>query len=217
LFPTRIDPANVTARDSNQSEPVVFVVDDDVAMRDALAGLLASSGLHVECFASAHEFLRRAAPDAPSCLVLDVRMPEIGGFELQHELVAAGRDMPVIFITGHGDIQMAVRAMKAGAFEFLPKPVEGEDLLAAVHQALERDRRARVQGAELALIRQRRDRLTAREIEVIAHIARGKLNKQIAAELGVSENTIKAHRRHIMKKMGATNVAELVMMMERLL
>jgi FixJ family two-component response regulator len=217
LFPIRIDPANATARDSNQSEPVVFVVDDDVSMRDALAGLIASSGLHVECFASAHEFLRRAAPDAPSCLVLDVRMPEVGGFELQHELVAVGRDMPVIFITGHGDIPMAVRAMKAGAFEFLPKPVGGEDLLAAIRQALERDRQARVHGAELAVIRRRRGRLTARETEVIAHIARGKLNKQIAAELGVSENTIKAHRRHIMKKMGATNVAELVMMIERLL
>jgi FixJ family two-component response regulator len=144
-------------------------------------------------------------------------MPEVGGFELQHALAASGRDMPVIFITGHGDIPMAVRAMKAGAVEFLPKPVDGEDLLAAIHQALERDEKGRARRAELALIRERRSRLTAREREVMARIARGKLNKQIAAELGVSENTIKAHRRHIMKKMSATNFAELVLMIERLL
>jgi FixJ family two-component response regulator len=201
----------------NQRDPVIFVVDDDASMREALAGLIASGGLRVECFASAHEFLRRAAPDAPSCLVLDVRMPEVGGFELQHELAAAGRDLPVIFITGHGDIPMAVRAMKAGAFEFLPKPVRGDDLLVTIRQAVERDQQARVRRAELALIRQRRDRLTAREIEVMARIARGKLNKQIAAELGISENTIKVHRQHVMKKMGAANVAELVRMIERLL
>jgi FixJ family two-component response regulator len=201
----------------SQPNPVIFVVDDDASMREALAGLIAASGLRVECFASAHEFLRRAVPDTPSCLVLDVRMPDVGGFELQHELAAAGRDMPVIFITGHGDIPMAVRAMKAGAFEFLPKPVRGEDLLTAVHQAIERDRQARTQSAEVALARQRRDRLTAREIEVMARIARGKLNKQIAGELGVSENTIKAHRRHIMKKMGVANIAELIVMIERLL
>jgi FixJ family two-component response regulator len=204
-------------RDSSHPEPFVFVVDDDLFMREALAGLIAASGLRVECFGSAQEFLGRAAPDGPSCLVLDVRMPEIGGFELQHALAAAGRDMPVIFITGHGDIPMAVRAMKAGAFEFLPKPVCGEDLLAAIHQALERDEKERARRAELALIRERRSRLTAREQEVMARIALGKLNKQIAADLGVSENTIKAHRRHIMKKMAATNFAELVLMLERLL
>jgi FixJ family two-component response regulator len=204
-------------RGASQPDSVIFVVDDDASMREALAGLIAASDLRVECFASAHEFLQRAAPNTPSCLVLDVRMPDIGGFELQHELAAEGRDLPVIFITGHADIPMAVRAMKAGAIEFLPKPVKGEDLLAAIGQALERDRRARAQRAELALLRQRCDRLTDREFQVMARIARGKLNKQVAAEFGLSENTIKAHRRHIMEKMGANTFAELVAMIERLL
>lgn len=203
-------------RGSNQPDPVIFVVDDDAAMREALAGLIAASDLRVECFASAHEFLRRAAPDTPSCLVLDVRMPDVGGFELQHELAAAGRDLPVIFITGHGDIAMAVRAIKAGAIEFLLKPVQGEALLLAISQALERDRQARAQRAELALLRQRFDRLTDREVAVLTRITRGKLNKQVAAEFGVSENTIKAHRRHIMEKMGAESFAKLVAMTEGL-
>jgi FixJ family two-component response regulator len=217
VFTPKTDPSNAAARGSSQPDPVIFVVDDDASMREALAAVIAASGLRVECFASAHEFLQRAAPDAPCCLVLDVRMPDVGGFELQHELAAAGRDMPVIFITGHGDISMAVRAMKAGAFEFLPKPVRGDDLLAAIRQAIERNRQARAQAAELAVIRQRRDRLTPRELEIMARIGRGKLNKQIAAELSISENTIKAHRRHIMKKMDAANFAELMLMIERLL
>ncbi|HEU4625920.1 MAG TPA: response regulator [Steroidobacteraceae bacterium] len=201
----------------SQIDPVVFVVDDDASMREALAGLIAASGLQVECFASAREFLRQPPRNAPSCLVLDVRMPDVGGFELQRDLVASGREVPVIFITAHGDIPMAVRAMKAGACEFLPKPFHGDQLLAAIREALERDRQAREQGAELARLRERGRRLTARETQVMARIARGKLNKQIAAELGISENTIKAHRRHIMRKMGATSFAELVVMMQRLL
>lgn len=209
---TATDPRRLSRPDS-----VIFVVDDDAFMREALAGLMVASALRVECFASAREFLRRAAPDTPSCLVLDVRMPDVGGFELQHELAAAGRDMPVIFITGHGDIPMAVRAMKAGAIEFLPKPIRGEDLLTAIDQALERDRQARAQRAELALLRQRLHRLTVREVEVMTLIARGKLNKQVAAEFGISESTIKAHRRHIMEKMGAQSFAQLVAMAERLL
>jgi FixJ family two-component response regulator len=185
-------------------------------VREAVAGLIAAAGLHVECFASAHEFLTRPISDAvSSCLVLDVRMPGIDGFELQRKLVACGRDMPVIFITAHGDIPMAVQAMKAGALEFLPKPFRGDDLLVAIRQALERDRRGRIERAELQLMRTRRARLTHREREVMTRIACGRLNKQIAAELGVSENTIKAHRRHIMQKMGAANFAELLMMMER--
>jgi FixJ family two-component response regulator len=197
------------------TEAVVFVVDDDVSMREALAGLIAANGLRVACFSSAQEFLLRPMDEAPACLVLDVRMPGVGGFELQRELAAAGREVPIIFITAHGDIPMAVRAMKAGAFEFLPKPIRGEDLLAAVEQALERDRRALAQRAEFARMRERRGRLTARERQVMERIGHGRLNKQIAAELGISENTIKAHRRHIMRKMGATNFAELVLMLER--
>ena len=205
------------ARDLNQSQPVVFVVDDDVSMREALSGLIAASGLRVECFASAQEFLRHRPSRGPSCLVLDVRMPGVGGFQLQRELVALERELPVIFITAHGDIAMAVQAMKAGAFEFLPKPFRSEDLLAAIRQALEQDRQGRQRRTELASIRERRSRLTQRETQVMVGIARGRLNKQIAAELGVSENTIKAHRRHMMKKMNAANFAELMLMMERLL
>jgi FixJ family two-component response regulator len=206
-----------SSRDLNQSQPVVFVVDDDVSMREALNGLISASGLRVECFASAHEFLLHRPSAGPSCLVLDVRMPDVGGFELQHELLASGRELPVIFITAHGDIPMAVQAMKAGAFEFLPKPFRGEDLLSAIGQALERDRQGRQRRAELRSIRERRSRLTPRETQVMAGIGRGKLNKEIAAELGVSENTVKAHRRHLMKKMHAANFAELMLMMERLL
>jgi FixJ family two-component response regulator len=192
-------------------------VDDDVSMREALGGLISASGLRVECFASAQEFLRRRPSPGPSCVVLDVRMPGGGGFELQHELLASGRELPVIFITAHADIPMAVQAMKAGAFEFLAKPFRSEDLLAAIGQALERDRQERQRRAELASIRERRSRLTPRETQVLAGLARGKLNKQIASELGVSENTIKAHRRHLMKKMNAANFAELVLMIDRLL
>lgn len=186
-------------------------------MREALGGLISASGLRVECFASAQEFLRRRPSPGPSCVVLDVRMPGGGGFELQHELLASGRELPVIFITAHADIPMAVQAMKAGAFEFLAKPFRSEDLLAAIGQALERDRQERQRRAELASIRERRSRLTPRETQVLAGLARGKLNKQIASELGVSENTIKAHRRHLMKKMNAANFAELVLMIDRLL
>ena len=197
----------------NERNPVVFVVDDDVSMREAIAGLIAANGLRVECFESAVAFLSRPENDAPACLVLDVRMPGLGGFELQRELAVAGRDLPVIFITAHGDIQMAVRAMKAGAAEFLSKPFEEGALLSAVLQALERDRHALTRRIEQAQIRERRNRLTDRELQVLSSIGLGKLNKQIAAELGVSENTIKAHRRHLMKKMGAANFPELVLMM----
>jgi FixJ family two-component response regulator len=194
------------------------VIDDDVSMREALAGLIAANGLPVECYASAQAFLQQSPPSVlPACLVLDVRMPDVGGLELQRELVDLDRDIPVIFITAHGDIAMAVRAMKAGAFEFLPKPFRSEELLLTIRQALERDREARVHRAELALIRERRRRLTPREVEVMSGVVRGRLNKQIAAELGVSENTVKVHRSHVMQKMQATNLAALALMLERLL
>jgi FixJ family two-component response regulator len=195
---------------------MVFVVDDDDSMREGLTSLIASDGLQVASFGSAQEFLLHPATARPSCLVLDVRMPGLSGLDLQRELATSGRDIPVVFITAHGDVATAVRAMKAGAVEFLPKPFRSEELLAAVHQALERDRLALEQRTLLAVIQQRRDSLTDRERQVMAQIAKGKLNKQVAAELGLSENTIKAHRRHIMRKMGAATFAELVLMIERL-
>jgi FixJ family two-component response regulator len=195
---------------------MVFVVDDDDSMREGLTSLIASDGLQVASFGSAQEFLQHPATARPSCLVLDVRMPGLSGLDLQRELATSGRDIPVVFITAHGDVATAVRAMKAGAVEFLPKPFRSEELLAAVHQALEQDRLALEQRTLLAVIQQRRDSLTDRERQVMAQIAKGKLNKQVAAELGLSENTIKAHRRHIMKKMGAATFAELVLMIERL-
>ena len=195
---------------------IVFVVDDDASVRMSLANLLRSVGLRVECFKSSQEFLRRRSSEGPSCLVLDVRMPGSSGIELQRELDLAQRQIPIIFVTGHGDIPMAVEAMKAGAVEFLTKPFREEDLLAAVRSALDRDRSSKAHRAALAAIRGRHARLTARQRQITSQIVQGKLNKQIAAELALSENTIKVHRRRIMEKMGASNVAELVQMIERL-
>ncbi len=198
------------------AESVVFVVDDDVAIREALASLLGSVSLRVECFASPHEFLRRSNSDGPSCLVLDVRMPGLSGLDLQRELARAERQIPIIFITAHGDIPMAVRAMKAGAIEFLSKPFREEDLLDAIRQALERDKSAKARRDEFAGIRGRHARLTERQRQILAGIIKGKLNKQIAAELVLSQNTVKVHRRRIMERMGASSLAELVQMIERL-
>ena len=195
---------------------IVFVVDDDVAVREALASLIESVSLRVECFASPKEFLGRRTNEGPSCLVLDVRMPGASGLDLQRELLRAERQIPIIFITGHGDIPMAVRAMKAGAIEFLPKPFRDEDLLDAIRQALDRDKFARARHAELSAIRGRYGRLTPRQRQITARIAEGKLNKQIAAALALSENTVKVHRRRVMEKMGASSLAELVQMIERL-
>ena len=194
----------------------MFVVDDDTSMREALASLLRSVGLHVEPFSSAHSFLRAPRPDVPACLVLDVRLPEVSGLELQRALAAAGDRIPIIFITGHGDIAMSVRAMKAGAAEFLTKPFADNDLLDAVRQALERDRTTRVRRAAAARVKRRYDSLTLREREVMHEVVAGKLNKQIAADLGVSEITVKVHRRHVMEKMGATSLADLVRMVDRI-
>ncbi|HYS16788.1 MAG TPA: response regulator, partial [Candidatus Binatia bacterium] len=185
----------------SDADSVVFVVDDDTSIREALTSLLRSVGLTVEAFGSAREFRSRRPRDAPSCLVLDVRLPGASGLDLQRELVDAGEHIPIIFITGHGDIRMSVRAMKAGAVEFLAKPFRDQDLLDAIRQAFERDRAARQQRAELTEIQRRYDNLSSREREVLSLVAGGLLNNQAAAELGVSEITIKVHRRHIMKKM----------------
>jgi FixJ family two-component response regulator len=196
--------------------PIVFVVDDDLSVREALSSLLRSVGLQVETFASARDFLQHRRPDAPACLVLDVRMPGMSGLDLQRELGNAGERIPIIFITAHGDIPMSVGAMKAGAAEFLPKPFRDQDLLDAVRQAHERDQVARRQRSDLAQIQHRFDTLTAREREVIMLTVRGMLNKQIAAELGIAETTIKVHRHHIMQKMGAESLPALVRMVEKL-
>jgi FixJ family two-component response regulator len=198
------------------SNAVVYVVDDDVSVREALGSLIASVSLNVECFASPQEFLQRPAREAPCCLVLDVRMPGLSGLDLQRELVRLGQPIPIIFISAHGDIPMAVGAMKAGAIEFLAKPFRDEDLLAAIRQAIERDQAARGRRAELAKIRGRYAQLTARQRQIANQIVAGRLNKQIAAELHLSENTIKVHRRRIMERMGAANVATLVHLMEQL-
>lgn len=197
-------------------EPVVYVVDDDLSLRGALSSLIRSVGLQVEVFASAQEFLQVERPDAPACVVLDVRMPGLSGLDLQRELGKAGDPIPIIFITGHGDIAMSVGAMKAGAIEFLTKPFRDQDLLDAIAHAHARDADARRRRAELAAIRCRYDSLTARERDVIVLTVRGMLNKQIAAELGISEPTIKVHRHNIMQKMEAKSLPALVRMVEKL-
>lgn len=199
-----------------EPDPVVFVVDDDSSLRHALTNLLRSVGLRVETFGSAREFLAGPRPDAPGCVVLDVRLPGLSGLDLQRELAAAQIDLPIIFITGYGDIPMTVQAMKAGAVEFLTKPFRDQDLLDAIQQALERDRVAWRQRAALAAVRQCYDRLTPREREVMRLVVAGLLNKQIAAELGTSEIMVKVHRGQVMRKMQAASVADLVRMAAQL-
>ncbi|MGB6692075.1 MAG: response regulator transcription factor [Terracidiphilus sp.] len=199
-----------------EPDPVVFVIDDDALIRDGIQSLIRSIGLHAQTFASAPEFMQAKRPDAPACLILDVRMPGLSGLDLQRQLSDAEIQIPIIFITGHGDIPMTVRAMKDGAMEFLTKPVRGQDLVDAVQKAIARDRELRKDRADLAETRRRFDSLTPRETEVLNLVVAGLLNKQIADELGTSELTIKTHRAHVMEKTRADSLAHLVRMAERL-
>jgi len=199
-----------------ESDPIVYVVDDDASVRDAVKRLISSVGLRVETFESTREFLDGKRPDAPACLVLDVRLPGASGLELQSDLSAANFQIPIIFITGHADVPMTVRAMKAGAVEFLTKPFRGQELLDAIQQAIAKDRVAWNERAQMAELRARYDTLTPREKEVMQLVAAGLLNKQIGGELGTSELTVKTHRGRVMEKMRAESLADLVRISERL-
>ena len=198
------------------TEALVFVVDDDASLRASLQDLLESVGLQVAACASAQEFLRHPRPEGPSCLVLDVRLPGLSGLELQQRLATGDLAMPIIFITGHGDIPMSVQAMKAGAVDFLPKPFRDQDLLDAIHQALARARHAHAQRAEMAALRHRFATLTPRQRDVMALMVAGRLTKQIAGELGTSEATVKTHRKQVMAKMRAASLADLIRIADQL-
>jgi FixJ family two-component response regulator len=196
--------------------PKVFIIDDDVSIRESIQGLLLSVGLRSECFETVEEFLRRDASDGPSCLILDVSLPGISGMEFQQQLRNQGRKTPIIFVTGHGDIPMSVKAMKSGAVEFLTKPFGDEDLLDAVRQALDCDLASRQERADLAALEERFDTLTPREQQVMKLVVSGLLNKEIASELGTQEITVKVHRGRVMHKMQAGSLAELVKMAARI-
>lgn len=198
-----------------ETAPTVFVIDDDASLRDALKSLIRSVGLRIEAYGSTQDFLQRKSPEGPSCLVLDIRLPGRSGLEFQRELAASDIPIPIIFITGHGDISMSVRAMKAGAVEFLTKPFRDQDLLDAIQIALEKDSERRQLEAQKANLQQRLESLTPREREVLPLVVSGLLNKQIAAEIGTSENTVKVHRSQLMRKMGAESLADLVRIAER--
>jgi RNA polymerase sigma factor (sigma-70 family) len=200
----------------NEIAPIVFVIDNDPSVRRGVKSLVESVGLQVELFRSAHEFLPTKRPDAPSCLVLDIRLPGMSGLAFQQNLAKANINIPVIFITAHADIPMTVQAMKAGAVEFLTKPFRDQDLLDAIQIALDKDQTRRHQEAKITMFRQRFESLTPRQREVVACVISGMLNKEIAAEIGTSENTVKIHRSRVMEKMQAESLADLVRMFERL-
>jgi FixJ family two-component response regulator len=200
----------------DREESVVLVIDDDESMREALKGLLRSVGLRVEVFASAAALMRSALPDVPSCLVLDVRLPELSGLDFQAELLAAGVHVPIIFITGHGDIPMTVQAMKAGAVDFLTKPFRPQEMIHAVTRALAIDKKRRSDAVVTNELRKRYESLTAREREIMALVSAGMRNKRIAADLGISEITVKVHRVHVMRKMHTNSLADLARMADQL-
>ena len=200
----------------SENKPVVFVIDDSPSVRDALDSLIRSVHLNVQAFGSTEEFLQFKRPDAPGCIVLDVRLPGLSGLDFQREMAKSDIDLPIIFITGHGDVPMSVRAIKAGAIEFLTKPFRDQDLLDAIYLGIERDRSRRQASAVVAVLRGHFASLTARERQVMLKVASGRPNKQIAAELKLSEVTVKVHRRHVMRKMKAKSLADLVRMADKL-